>query len=387
MNKKFLWMLAAGHLFTDMNQGALPAILPFLIAAGGLSYADAAGLTFAVALSSSVIQPLFGIWADRVSKSWLMPVGILMAGCGLSLTGVLHGHYWLMFMVAVLSGIGIAAFHPEAARMANQLAGKKKGGGMSVFSVGGNIGFAFGPAAATPAMLYLGLSGSLVLAVPALAMFVILMRQSARMREGALAMVEGKNFSSASASKNEWGKFIWLTVAVVGRSVIFHNLNTFLPLYWTNVLGQSRAAGGTMLTLMFVVGAVSTFIGGHLADRFGTNKIVKIGWVLLIPSLFLFSRVSSPAVATALLLLTACSLFTVTTPMIVLGQRYLPGRLGFASGITLGLGVSVGGIVAPFVGKYADINGLTAAFQMLAFLPLLGAFVALTLRRPKREQG
>ncbi|MDR1316944.1 MAG: MFS transporter [Spirochaetales bacterium] len=387
MNKKFLWMLAAGHLFTDMNQGALPAILPFLIAAGGLSYADAAGLTFAVALSSSVIQPLFGIWADRVSKSWLMPVGILMAGCGLSLTGLLHGHYWLMFMVAVLSGIGIAAFHPEAARMANQLAGKKKGGGMSVFSVGGNIGFAFGPAAATPAMLYLGLSGSLVLAVPALAMFVILMRQSARMREGALAMAEGKNFSSVSASENEWGKFIWLTVAVVGRSVIFHNLNTFLPLYWTNVLGQSRAAGGTMLTLMFVVGAVSTFIGGHLADRFGTNKIVKIGWVLLIPSLFLFSRVSSPAVAAALLLLTACSLFTVTTPMIVLGQRYLPGRLGFASGVTLGLGVSVGGIVAPFVGKYADVNGLTAAFQMLAFLPLLGAFVTLTLRKPKMEQG
>jgi FSR family fosmidomycin resistance protein-like MFS transporter len=388
MKQKFLWMLSAGHLCTDMNQGALPAILPFLIAAGGLSYADAAGLTFAVALSSSVIQPLFGIWADKVSKSWLMPVGVLLGGGCLSFVGPLHAYYWLMFCAAVASGIGIAAFHPEAARMANQLAGKKKGGGMSVFSVGGNVGFAFGPALATPAMLYLGLSGSLALAVPAIAMFIVFMLQSANMRARvSLTQAAGQNLPRAGAPENEWGKFAWLTLAVVCRSVIFHNFNTFLPLYWANVLGQSKAAGGTMLTLMFVAGAVSTLVGGHLADRFGTNRIVKTGWILLIPSLFLFTRITSPVLATLCVVFIACGLFTVTTPMIVLGQRYLPGRVGFASGVTLGLGVSIGGIVAPFVGRYADEAGLAAAFRLLSFLPLAGALVALTLRRPKTEKG
>jgi FSR family fosmidomycin resistance protein-like MFS transporter len=270
--------------------------------------------------------------------------------------------------------------------MAKPPAGKTKGGGTSDSTEGGNIGFAFGPAVATPVMLYLGLPGSLVLAVPALAMFIILIRQSAEMRTRAsVTLAEGGNFSSAPEMKNEWGKFTWLTVAVIGRSIIFHNFNTFLPLYWTNVLGQSRAAGGMMLTVMFVAGAVSTLIGGHLADRFGTNKIVKIGSILLIPSLFFFSRVDSPVAAMVLIPFIACSLFMITTPMIVLGQRYLPGRLGFASGVTLGLSVSIGGIVAPFVGKYADIHGLAAVFRLLAFLPLAGAFVALTLRRPKTE--
>jgi FSR family fosmidomycin resistance protein-like MFS transporter len=271
--------------------------------------------------------------------------------------------------------------------MANQLAGKKKGGGMSVFSVGGNIGFAFGPALVTPAMLYLGLSGSAVLAIPAITMFIILTLQSAKMNtEARAAQVQEKTASPAApALRNEWGKFLWLTIAITGRSIIFHNLNTFLPLYWVNVLGQSKAAGGTVLTILFVAGAVSTLIGGHLADRFGTNRIVSIGWVLLIPLLFFFTKITSPALATLFLILIAYGLFTVTTPMIILGQRYLPGRLGFASGVTLGLGVSIGGMVAPLVGKYADANGLVAALQLLIFLPVVGAFVTLTLRRPQME--
>jgi FSR family fosmidomycin resistance protein-like MFS transporter len=311
----------------------------------------------------------------------------LLAGGCLSLLGPLHGYYWLMFAAAVVSGIGIAAFHPEAARTANQLAGKKKGGGMSVFSVGGNIGFAFGPVLATPAMLYLGLPGSLVLAVPALAMCILLGLNSSRMRgEASAALAEEKAaLPVQDAVKNEWGKFCWLTVAIVGRSIIFHNLNTFLPLYWVNVLGQSRAAGGTILTILFVTGAASTLIGGHLADRFGVNRIFRIGWLLMIPFLFFFTRITNPILATLCVILIACGLFMVTTPMIVLGQKYLPGRLGFASGVTLGLGVSVGGMVAPLLGRYADMAGLVAALRLLSFIPLGGAMVAITLRRPRTE--
>jgi FSR family fosmidomycin resistance protein-like MFS transporter len=382
MKKKFLWILSAGHAFTDMNQGALPAILPFLIVAGGLSYADAAGLTFAIALSSSVIQPLFGIWSDKMSKPWLMPAGILLAGGGLSLIGLVHEYYTLMFTVALFSGIGIAAFHPEAARMANHMAGHKKGGGMSIFSVGGNIGFAFGPALMTWAMLHFGLAGSAILAVPAVTMCVILAMQSRKMQEH-IQVTRKENPAPREAARNEWGKFFWLTIAVIARSIVFHSLNTFLPLYWRNVLRQGEAAGGTALTIMFVAGAVSTLIGGRLADRFGANRVVSAGWILLIPFLFLFPKIENPLLAALFLVPIAFGVFTITTPMIVLGQKYLPGRIGFASGVTLGLGVSIGGMVAPFVGKYADIHGLAAAMGLIAWIPAAGAFVSLTLRRPK----
>jgi FSR family fosmidomycin resistance protein-like MFS transporter len=86
MKYKHVALLSIGHLVTDINQGALPALLPFFIAGYGLSYAAAAGIVFALNMASTIIQPLFGHAADRFSKPWLLLAGMLLAGTGLSLT-------------------------------------------------------------------------------------------------------------------------------------------------------------------------------------------------------------------------------------------------------------------------------------------------------------
>ena len=382
MHKKFLWTLSAGHTFTDINQGALPAILPFLIAAGGLSYAAAAGLTFATALSSSIIQPLFGIWADKTNKPWLMPAGVFIAGVSLSTIGFMTD-YWLMFAAAIMSGVGIAAFHPEAARLANKAAGEKKGSGMSIFSVGGNIGFALGPAIVTPALLAFGLKGTAVLAIPAIITSFVLLAQSKKINVQ-LATEEQKKAQQTTVQKDEWGKFSWLTLAIVSRSVIFHSVNTFLPLFWLNVLYQSTAASSNILTIMFATGAVSTLLGGMLADRFGANNIMRFGCVLLVPSLYLLARSTDVTFATIMLFPTAFALFSINAPMVSLGQRYLPNKIGFASGVTFGLAVSMGGLIAPFIGRYADNHGLTAALSLISIIPIFAAFVVLTLKPPAK---
>src|SRR5665647_1132970 len=128
MKNKQVLLLSAGHMFTDLNQGALPAILPFLILEQGLSYTAAAGLIFAANFASSIVQPVFGYLADRISKPWLMPIGIFLAGLGMAFTG-LTANYWLLFAAVTVSGIGVAAFHPEGARMSNRISGEKKGTG------------------------------------------------------------------------------------------------------------------------------------------------------------------------------------------------------------------------------------------------------------------
>ena len=123
MNYRNIGLLTAGHLVTDINQGALPAILPFLIAERKLTYGAAAGLVFALSMTSSIAQPLFGLYSDRLSKPWLMPIGIFLAGAGLAMLG-LTSNYWLSFTTAAVSGIGIAAFHPEGARLITFVSGE-----------------------------------------------------------------------------------------------------------------------------------------------------------------------------------------------------------------------------------------------------------------------
>ena len=156
MKHRQIGILSIGHLVTDINQGALPALLPFFIAAHDLSYAAAAGIVFAANMTSSIVQPLFGLSADRFSKPWLLSAGLMLAGMGLALSGLVKDYHWIMFL-AIISGIGIAAYHPEAARLVAFAAGARKGTAMSLFGVGGTIGFAIGPIIATAALLQWGL--------------------------------------------------------------------------------------------------------------------------------------------------------------------------------------------------------------------------------------
>src|SRR4051794_2571457 len=158
-------VLALGHLVADMCQGAVPALLPFLIDSRGYSYAAASGLVLAATVSSSIIQPLFGHFADRRSLSWMMPAGVFVAALGMAGVGLLDAHA-LTFAAIVVSGIGVACFHPEASRFANYVSGTKRASGMSLFSLGGNVGFALGPVLVTPAVLVFGLPGTLVMLVP-----------------------------------------------------------------------------------------------------------------------------------------------------------------------------------------------------------------------------
>ena len=382
MKNKYLTAITAGHIFTDMNQGALPAMLPFIIIAGGLGYAQAAGLAFAISIASTLAQPFFGIMADKFSKTWMLPFGVLLAGCGLALIGFFPDDYWLMFTAAIISGIGVAAFHPDGARMANRMAGKNKGKGMGLFSMGGTLGVAVGPLIATPAMLYIGLRGSFVLAIPAIIMCVILLSLYTRMHN--LAETTDREIRQAKGElDNEWSKFLWLGVAITSRSIISHSFNTFIPLYWVNVLNQSIATGGMIVSFMTLIGAAVVVLGGHLADRFGMIRIVKLGWLILLPSIFFMTHITNPLLLLPVLALISIGNFLVNTPLIVLGQQYLPKNLGFASGITLGLGVSIGGVFTPLLGRYADIYGLVPTFRLLAILPIVGLIVAFTTKPPR----
>src|SRR5205823_14056535 len=136
-------------------------------------------LGLAATISSRVIQPLFGHLSDRISLPWLMPLGPALGGLGVALAG-LAPSYALTFAAVVVSGLGVAAFHPEGSRFANYVSGARRASGMSLFSVGGNIGFALGPVVVTPLLLAFGLHGTVFLIVPTWLMAAVLLHELPR---------------------------------------------------------------------------------------------------------------------------------------------------------------------------------------------------------------
>src|SRR5256714_7980171 len=157
--------LSGGHCAVDFPGGALPALLPFLVDKFNLSYTLAAVIMLASTASWSVVQPLFGHWSDRRGGIWLLPAGVALAAVGIGIASA-SPSYALVLVFVVLSGLGVAAYHPEASKFAAYASGRRRASGMSLFSIGGNVGFALGAVVATPLVLALGLSGGLLLAVP-----------------------------------------------------------------------------------------------------------------------------------------------------------------------------------------------------------------------------
>ena len=377
-------LLSLGHLITDMTQGAIPALLPFLIAEHHLSYAAAAGIVFALTVVSSLVQPLFGHFADRLSRPWFMPVGVLLAGLGIAVTGVAPNYRFILLVVAV-SGLGVAAYHPEGARLVNYVAAEKKATAMSIFGVGGQLGFAIGPLITTAILLFWSLKGTLLLALPAILVGIFLAWRIPQFSVyTGVGAASKKSGLTQEIVRDEWGPFFRLSAVVFCRSIIFYGLNTFIPLYWINVLHQSKAAGGTALTLLFTAGVVGTIIGGRLADHFGHRSVIwnGLGGVMVLLPIFVYTN--NVLVATILLVAIGIINHTTYSPIVLMGQRYLPNHVGLASGVTLGLAITIGGVTAPLLGLIADHYGIRTSFWCLVPLPIVATGFALTLPHPKR---
>ena len=376
--------LSAGHLFTDLNQGAVAALLPFLISERGISLAAAGALVFAATVSSSIVQPLFGVFSDRRPLPALMPLGVLLAGCGMALVGVAPT-YPLILLCVVLSGIGVAAFHPEAARFANYVSGTGRARGMSFFSVGGNAGFALGPAVTTPLVVLFGLPGATFLALPAVVMAAVLFHELPRMLGFKPEAVESEG-ESVSAVPEHWGPFVRMIGVVIVRSFVYFGLVAFVASYYERVLDMSPALGNTALTLMLFGGAAGTLTMGPLADRFGRRTVLGASMLLLGPLVFCFT-LAGPFVGMAVLVLVGAATVGTFGVTVVMGQEYLPGRIGLAAGITMGLSIGLGGIGAPLLGLVADSAGLSFTMLVIAVLPAFGLLLALTLPSGTRSSG
>jgi MFS transporter, FSR family, fosmidomycin resistance protein len=370
-NVRLIAFLSLGHMVVDITQGGLPAILPFLKAAHALSYASVGVLVLVTNLTSSVIQPVFGYLADRQARRWILPISVLLAGSGMSLVGVAPA-YGMILCLLVLMGIGVASFHPEAYRTAGSVAGEKRATAISWFSVGGNAGTALGPPIMATLIGGFGLAGSLGLFFPGLIMcglFLWLLPSFSLMHEK-----PGSRSISPHSKKKMPGAVLLLILVVALRSWAQLGFTTFIPFYYVDYLKADPHTVGVPLFIFLGVGAVGTVIGGPLADRWGARRFMMWGFLAAAPLgvLFLLTRGIPALVFLGLFGGVLVSTFTIS---VVLGQSYLPGHAGLASGLIVGFAIGTGGVAVTLLGWIADHYGLLVVLWIAALTPL-ACFIA-----------
>jgi len=352
--------LSGGHLAVDFASGSVPALIPFMTDRFHLGYALAAMLLLTATASSSLVQPLFGLWSDRRGALWLIPGGTMLAAVGVG-GAAISPAYPLVLLLVLAGGLGIAAFHPEGSKFAAYASGRKRASGMSYFNSGGNAGYALGAFATGQLVVWLGLVGGLVAMVPVLLASLALVRVTPHLSR-LTPEAAGTGFSRGDDRRRAF------------------TLLAFVPL-WVVSLGHSKADGNRLLFLMLLAGAAGTLLLGPIADRIGLRVTLVITQTLLTPLILVFVYVGGVPGVLALMLVGVCVVGTFGVTM-VLSQLYLPRHVGMASGLSVGLAMGIGGIAAVVAGAIADAVDLKTALTISALAPALGVVFCLKLPAP-----
>lgn len=375
IDKRAMTALSGGHLAVDFASGSVPALIPFLTDRFDLNYAFAAMLLLASTVSSSLVQPLFGLWSDRRGALWLIPGGTILAAVGVGLAAVTPW-YPVVLVLVFAGGLGVAAFHPEGAKYAAYASGRKRASGMSYFNIGGNTGYALGAFVTGVFIAAIGRGGGLVAMVPVAIVAAFLLRLTPKLA----ALAPASSSASAAHGEDDRHAMTLLGAVIALRSIPWFALLAFVPL-WVESLGHSKAYGNRLLFLMLLAGAAGTLTLGPIADRIGFRRTLVITQALIPPLLLVFIYVGGIVGAIALLPVGVCVVGTFGVTM-VLSQLYLPRHIGVASGLSVGLAMGIGGTAAVVLGAVADSIDLKTALTIAAVTPALGVLVCLKLPRP-----
>lgn len=369
------------HCINDFGQGSLAALIPFFIANFGLNYYQSASIIFCNTVVASIAQPILGYVADRWRVPWFIPVGFTVTLVSISAIA-LASSYEMILVLSLISGVGAALFHPEAALLVNRMQSHEIGNAMGRFAVGGSAGFALGPLLASGVYIFGGqfLWLFTVIALIGVLLYVYAFTGST----DADAVGKSKNTNkSTDVGINDWTSFGKLFFVIASRSILFSVLSIFIPILYITVINGEASASSLALTMYFAMGAVLTYMGGALSDKLGFLKMVRLGNLIFLPSVLVFIFVPNMWGFFGAMIPMAFGVFSQYGPITVLGQKYLAKNAGFASGITLGLGITLGGLVAPYVGHLADIYNVQTALMILIPVGLMGLLMSLWLKEPK----
>ena len=375
-------LMFLGHIWVDASQGILPVVLTQLKELFSLNYFQVGVIMMVLSVTSSVIQPFFGMISDRFSTGWFVPVGIIWTAVTMGLLGWAPNYTFAIVLVG-LTGLGTAAFHPRAMMAVFFSSRTRRGLGAAIFATGGNLGFAIGPVVGGFLIFGFGLHATLGLVPLALLLFLaILFYPSNFLKQESRRRDQHRDAPETTLSI-PWVSIIAVCLIVTLRSWVYTSLFTYLPMFLESK-GVPIRMGSSMLTVFLAGGAAAGLYGGHLSDRFGRRRVIVVTMLLypILASLFIVMEgvwlwLLAAASGAALL-----ASFSVT---IVLTQELMPRHLGLASGLSLGLAFGTGGLGSALSGYLADGFGLDTTMWILAMAPLLAAVFPAFIRPISQE--
>lgn len=373
-----LLIIGLTHLLNDSLQAVIPAMFPILEESLGLTFTQLGLIAFTLNMVASVMQPVIGVYTDKHPMPYALPIGLTSSMFGM-LGLAFAPNFGIILLSVFFIGIGSATFHPEGSRVAHLAAGPRRGFAQSIFQVGGNAGQALAPVITALVLVPLGQFGAIWFVLVA-GLAVILLTYIARWYKQQITMIQNSQKEISTMKKKIAPKkaltfaIIVLVFVVFVRSWYHAAILNFYSFFAIEIYGVTIAKAQFYVFSFLFMGAVGTFIGGPLADRFGKRNIIAASFVVPAPLALALPYVNQ-VLAIVLLLIIGISLLSSFSVAVVYAQMLVPGKIGTMSGLIVGLAFGMGAIGAVLFGIFIDHYGIMNTMIFVSFLPILGLFV------------
>ncbi|MFL8938513.1 MFS transporter [Rossellomorea oryzaecorticis] len=372
-----LFAISSGHFINDTLQSVVPAMFPIIEKSLQLSYTQIGWIAFSLNMTSSLLQPVFGYYADKKSRPYLLPLGMFSSLIGL-VGFALSGHFLWIILSVLFIGFGSAIFHPEGSRVAYMAAGQRRGLAQSIYQVGGNTGQSLAPIITAFIFVPFGQKGALWFSIAAIFGILVLLRvskwYSERVKETESIQIRSKKVTPSKPSPLH-NKIKWAMVLVVflvfARSWYGAGLSNYYQFYLIEDYGLSIKKAQAYIFAFMFAGVLGTFLGGPLADRFGKRNIIFFSMLGAAPLTLALPYLPLEVVFPVIF----CIGFIISSSfsvIVVYAQELLPKKIGMVSGLTVGFAFGMGAVGAVLFGGLADLYSIRFVMILCSFLPLLG---------------
>src|SRR5690625_3066148 len=370
-----LFLFSLCHLLNYSLQSVVPAMFPILEKSLGLTFTQLGFIAFTLNMVASVMQPMIGMYTDKNPLPYALPIGLTSSMLGM-LGLALAPNFTTILVSVIFIGIGSATFHPEGSRVAYLAAGPRRGLAQGIFQVGGNAGQALAPLITALILVPLGQFGAIWFTFIA-ALAVLFLFHIARWYAQKLTSIneepplEKTERQSQTVSKAIKYAIVILIIIVFARSWYHSAIANFYAFHVIENFGLSIAKAQIYIFTFLLMGAVGTFIGGPLADRFGKRNIILCS--LLVPAPFaIVLPFVGPILSIVILAIIGLIVMSSFSVAVVYAQELVPGKIGTMSGLIVGLAFGMGAIGSVALGSLIDLVGLTTTMIAISTLPLLG---------------
>ncbi|HUJ88723.1 MAG TPA: MFS transporter [Syntrophorhabdales bacterium] len=372
-----LTSVAVCHVLTDSMASLLPSIYPMFKTLLHLSFGQVGLLAFTAQLTSSLLQPVFGLYTDRHPKPFSLPIAVSSTLVGLLLLSVASSFRGILF-AAALMGLGSSVFHPESSRVARLASGGRYGLAQSMFQVGGNIGFAVGPLLVAFVVLSRGQSSIAWFSLIALMAIILLIPVGLWYRSHLTQRSKAGPVHAAPSPVSP--KKVRLSVAILvalifSKYFYLSSINNYLIFYLISKFHVSLRDAQIHLFLFMASVAVGTFIGGPIGDRVGRKYVIWVSILGVLPFTLLLPH-ASLFWTTILTIVIGLVLASAFSAIVVYAQELLPGKVGMIAGLFFGLAFGIAGVGAALFGRLADLTSIDFVYKVCAYLPAIGLLTA-----------